>query len=228
MKTLINTSIFVLSFTFTFMFCAVSVSYALVFTENDLGGSVEAVVEGKTIHFPTLKTDIQTRIQGDLASVTVVQTFANPTSSPLNATYLFPLNKDSAVHAMTMEVGDEIIQAQIHKIEEAKKKFNKAKKQGKAASLLVQHRPNMFTQQIANLMPGLPVKVTLTYDQTVPRVDGSYELVIPLIVGPRYQPARSGKAPQVVDHGITIEIKKVNSTINGKSKHYPPILKLPA
>ena len=86
-------------------------SNAFAFTENDLGGSVQAVVEGKTIHFPALKTDIQTRIQGDLASVTVIQTFANPTSDPLNATYLFPLNKDSAVHAMTMEVGDEIIQA---------------------------------------------------------------------------------------------------------------------
>ncbi|MDH3257007.1 MAG: VIT and VWA domain-containing protein, partial [Nitrospinota bacterium] len=165
----------------------------------------------KTFHFPALKTDIQTKVQGDLATVTVTQTFANPTSAALNATYLFPLNKDAAVHAMTMEVGDEIIQAQIHKIGEAKKKFEKAKKQGKAASLLVQHRPNMFTQHIANLMPGLPVKVTLVYNQTVPRVDGLYELVLPLIVGPRYQPAHSGKPPQVVDDGITVGVKKVKA-----------------
>ena len=89
--------------------------------------------------------------------------------------------------------------------------MNKAKKRGKAASLLVQHRPNMFTQHIANLMPGLPVKVTLTYDQTVPRVDDSYELVIPLIVGPRYQPVNSGKPPEVVDDGITVGIKKVKA-----------------
>lgn len=184
---------------------------AFAFTENDLGGSVQAVVDGKTIHFPALKTDIQAKVQGDLTTVTVTQTFANPTLVPLNATYLFPLNKDAAVHAMTMEVGDEIIQAKIHKIGEAKKKFEKAKRQGKAASLLVQHRPNMFTQHIANLMPGLPVKVTLTYDQTVPRVDDSYELVIPLIVGPRYQPANSGKPPQVVDDGINVGIKKVKA-----------------
>jgi Ca-activated chloride channel family protein len=184
---------------------------AFAFTENDLGGSVEAKVDGKTIHFPALKTDIQAKIQGDLTTVTVTQTFENPTSVPLNATYLFPLNKDAAVHAMTMEVGDEIIQAQIHRIEEAKKKFNKAKKQGKAASLLTQHRPNMFTQRIANLMPGLPVKVTLVYDQTVPRVDGSYELVIPLIVGPRYQPVHSGKAPQVVENDVIGGMKKVKA-----------------
>ncbi len=192
--------------------CALAFSgTAFAFTENDLGGSVKAVVDGKTIHFPALKTDIHSKIQGDLATVTITQTFANPTSDPLNATYLFPLNKDAAVHAMTMEVGDEIIQAQIHKIGEAKKKFNKAKKQGKAASLLVQHRPNMFTQHIANLMPGLPIKVTLVYDQTIPKVDGNYELVIPLIVGPRYQPAHSGKPPQVVDDGVTVGIKKVKA-----------------
>ncbi len=184
---------------------------AFALSENDLGGSVRAEVDGQAIHFPVLKTDIQTKVQGDLATVTVTQTFANPTSVPLNATYLFPLNKDAAVHAMTMEVGDEIIQAQIHKIGEARKKFEKAKKQGKAASLLVQHRPNMFTQHIANLMPGLPVKVTLVYDQTVPQVDGNYELVIPLIVGPRYQPARSGKPPKVADDGVTVGIKKVKA-----------------
>jgi Ca-activated chloride channel homolog len=203
MKAFINALTLIITFTFA--------GNGLAFTENDLGGSVQAVVEGQTIHFPALKTDIQAKIQGDLTTVTVTQTFANPTSAPLNATYLFPLNKDAAVHAMTMEVGDEIVKAKIHKIEEAKKKFNKAKKQGKAASLLVQHRPNMFTQHIANLMPGLPIKVTLVYDQTVPRVDGSYELVIPLIVGPRYQPSGSGKAPQVVDDGITVGIKKVKA-----------------
>ena len=211
MKTLLNTFIFILSSTFTFILCFVFAIDAHAFTENDLGGSVQAKVGSQTFHFPALKTDIRTKIQGDLATVTVTQTFANPTSVPLNATYLFPLNKDAAIHAMTMEVGDEIVQAQIHRIEEAKKKFEKAKKQGKAASLLTQHRPNMFTQHIANLMPGLPIKVTLVYDQTVPRVDGNYELVIPLIVGPRYQPARSGKPPKVVDDGVTVGIKKVKA-----------------
>ena len=149
MKTLINASIFVFSLTFTFIICFTFAVDAHAFTENDLGGSVQAKVNGKTFHFPALNTDIRTQVQGDLATVTVIQTFANPTSVPLNATYLFPLNKDAAVHAMTMEVGDEIIQAQIHRIEEARKKFEKAKRQGKAASLLTQHRPNMFTQHIA-------------------------------------------------------------------------------
>ena len=162
---------------------------AAVQDDRELGGTVTATVDGRQVHFPALETDITADIQGDLATVTVVQTFANPTAVPLNATYLFPLNKDAAVHAMRMEVGDEIVTATIMKKEEAKQTFETAKKEGKAAALLVQHRPNMFTQDIANLMPGLPVKVTLEYTQAAPRIDGAYELVVPLIVGPRYNPA---------------------------------------
>lgn len=172
---------------------------------DDRGGRIEATVDGKTISFPTLRVDISANVQGDLASVTVIQTFANPTGSPLNATYLFPLNKNGAVTAMQMHVGDEIVQAKIEKREEARETFETAKRSGKAAALLEQHRPNMFTQDIANLMPGMPIKVTLTYVQTVPRIDGRYELVVPLVVGPRYipDPQRSPPAATVVFDGTS-------------------------
>ena len=159
------------------------------------GGEVRAGADGKAVLFPLLKTDIAADIEGDAAAVTVVQTFVNPSPAALNATYLFPLNKDAAVHAMTMEVGGEIVTAKIARKPEAAAAFEDAKRQGKAAALLEQHRPNMFTQDIANLMPGATVKVTLKYVQTVPRVDGSYELAMPLIVGPRYMPA--GPSPLV-------------------------------
>ncbi|MBK8185088.1 MAG: VWA domain-containing protein [Candidatus Competibacteraceae bacterium] len=162
---------------------------------DDLGGRIEAQVDGKPVTFPLLKTDIDADVQGDVALVTVTQTFANPLNRAVQATYLFPLNETAAVNAMTLEIGDERVRATIQRIEEARATFQKAKSEGRAAALLIQHRPNMFTQNIANLMPGLPIKVTLKYAQTVPRVDGAYELVIPLVVGPRYQPQGAGVAP---------------------------------
>ena len=168
---------------------------ALAVVPDDLGGRIEAQVDGKPVTFPLLKTDIDADVQGDLAAVTVTQTFANPLDRAVNATYLFPLNETAAVNAMTMEVGDERVQAKIQRIEEARATFKKAQSEGRSAALLTQHRPNMFTQDIANLMPGLPIKVTLKYAQTVPRVDGAYELVVPLVVGPRYQPQGAGVAP---------------------------------
>ncbi|MCK5662708.1 MAG: VWA domain-containing protein, partial [Thiotrichaceae bacterium] len=179
---------------------------------DQLGGRVEAVMpDGDVFLFPTLKTDINVDIQGDLATITVQQTFENPLNTPLNVTYLFPINKDAAVYKMIMAVGDEIISAQIQKREEAQATFEQAKKEGKSAALLQQHRPNMFTQDIANLMPGLPIKVSLYYTQMLPKVDKAYELVIPLVVGPRFQP------PQTNEKSEEPEIGKWNLPA------YPPV-----
>jgi Ca-activated chloride channel family protein len=154
---------------------------------DDLSGTVVATSGGKEIHLPLLKADYRVEVDGDVAHVELTQTFLNPTKLPLNATYLFPLNQKAAIHAMRMDLDGETIVARIKKKEEAKATFEKAKREGKAAALLTQHRPNMFTQDIAHLMPGRPVKVTLEYAQTVPKIDGAYELVMPMVVGPRYE-----------------------------------------
>ncbi len=169
-----------------------------------LGGHVVAWVEDRDVVFPVLKTEIEGDLQGDLATITVRQVFANPSDRPVTARYLFPLNKDAAVHAMKMRVGDEIVRARIARRETARRTFETAKQQGKSAALLEQQRPNMFTQEIANLMPGLPVTVTITYSQSVPRRDGAYELRVPLVVGPRYVPAaQAGVVAAVVDGDVS-------------------------
>ena len=163
--------------------------------EPEMGGTLEGQVDGQTVALPVLKTDIDADVQGDLATVTVTQTFANPSDEPMHAKYLFPLNHGAAVFEMVMEVGSERIRAQIQEVQQAEKTFARAKAEGRAAALLKEHRPNMFTQDIANLMPGLPITVRLRYVQTVPKVDGDYELVVPLVVGPRFQPPHAGRPP---------------------------------
>jgi Ca-activated chloride channel family protein len=186
--------------------------------DKGLAGRITAEAGGRTIHFPSLKTDVVADIQGDLATVMVTQTFVNPTTTPLNAKYLFPLHKDAAVFAMTMEVGEEVVHAKIGKREEARQTFEQGKREGKAAALLEQHRPNMFTQEIANLMPGDPIKITLKYTQTVPRIDGGYELVVPLVVGPRYIPNDETSRPQVA----VLAPPSVRSDISSTDKADPP------
>ncbi|MDX2169306.1 MAG: VIT domain-containing protein [Deltaproteobacteria bacterium] len=160
----------------------------LVRADPRLGGRLEATLNGAAVALPTLKTDVQVDIDGDLATVTVVQSFENPTDTPLNATYVFPLNEQAAVYEMVMTIGDEVVMATIDEIEAARKTFETAKHEGRGAALLSQQRPNMFTQEIANLMPEQPVIVSIRYVHPVPRIDSHYELVVPLIVGPRYVP----------------------------------------
>jgi len=156
--------------------------------EQHLGGTLQAQVNGELINFPSLNTDIDVDLSGDLARVRVTQKFQNSLQTPVHARYLFPLNKNAAVYGLTMNVGDERVVALIKEKTVAKKIFAKAKREGKAAALLTQQRPNMFTQKIANLMPNLPIEVVIEYTEAVTRVDDAYELVMPLVVGPRYSP----------------------------------------
>lgn len=154
---------------------------------EDVAGRVVARVGGELIELPMLDSSYAVNIEGDMATVELRQTFSNPSQIPLEAEYLFPLNQNAAVFGMTMRVGDELVQAIIREKHKAEAEYKQAASEGKAAALLTQHRPNMFTQKIANLMPGLPVEVTLKYVQMVPKIEGQYELVIPMIVGPRYE-----------------------------------------
>ncbi|MCC3859785.1 VIT and vWA domain-containing protein [Pseudemcibacter aquimaris] len=199
--------------TFCFINITLSSSHA---ADIKMGGTIEAEMNGKLTYLPQLKTDIVTDISGDLASVEITQSFANPHSVPMNARYLFPMNKDAAVYQMTMLIGDEITRAIIKRKEEAIRTFERAKSEGKTASLLSQHRPNMFTQKIANLMPGKTVHIKIKYTQVVPEIDGSYELVLPLVVGPRYQPANAGEAPISLDDGVNIRQKSTSRSPFGR------------
>lgn len=158
-------------------------------TEDEIAGRVIGTNAAGQVDMPLLKSDLTVDVQGDMATVQVRQVFANPSDLPMSAEYLFPLNQKAAVYAMQMQVGDELVEARIQRKAEAEKTFDQAKQEGKAAALLTQHRPNMFTQNIANLMPGQPITVTLSYVQPVPKIDGAHELVLPLVVGPRYQGA---------------------------------------
>lgn len=189
----------------------VSINFSAAQPNDRMGGTIEAEIDGKLIYLPQLKSDIAANIEGDLASVEITQSFANISERPMNARYLFPMNKDAAVYEMTMIIGDDITKAIIKRKEEAERTFEQAKKDGKTASLLSQHRPNMFTQKIANLMPGVPVIIKIKYTQIVPKIDGKYELVVPLVVGPRYQPAGGGIAPAVIDQGRKFGAQKSTS-----------------
>lgn len=175
------------------VFCAIvgmaSTTMAKTTTRDDISGQVVGTVAGQPYVLPMLESDIAVSIEGDMATVEITQTFLNKAHRPMEAEYLFPLNQIAAVYAMEMTVGDEIVTAVIQEKAQAEATFKAAAADGKAAALLTQHRPNMFTQKIANLMPGLPVTVTLRYVQMVPKIEGQQELVIPLVVGPRYKGA---------------------------------------
>lgn len=136
--------------------------------------------------FPLKSTDVTTNINGIIAETYVVQTYANEGTVPINARYVFPTRSEVTVHGMTLEIGNNKVTATIKEKEEAKKTYETAKSEGKSASLLTQERPNVFTMDVANIMPGDTAKVTLHYTELITPTESIYEFRFPTVVGPRY------------------------------------------
>ena len=153
---------------------------------------------------PLEHTYVKADISGFIGRVTVEQTFGNPFEEPIEAIYTFPLSDRGAVDRMTMRVGDRVIKGVIKKREEAHEIYEQARDVGKTASLLDQERPNIFTQRVANIMPGENIKITISYIEYLEYEDGEYEFAFPMVVGPRYipgTPTGGGNTTQVPDAG---------------------------
>ena len=137
---------------------------------------------------PLKHTAVKAEISGFLSRVLVTQEFENPFKEKIEAVYTFPLPQNAAVDDMTMIVGDRTVRGKILQREEAQAVYEAAKTNGQTASLLNQERPNIFTQSVANILPGEQIKITISYVETLKYEDGSYEFVFPMVVGPRYVP----------------------------------------
>ncbi len=137
---------------------------------------------------PLRHTDVKAVVAGFLARVTVTQEFENPFRDKIEAVYTFPLPQNAAVDDMTLTVGERVVKGKIKRREEAQAIYQAARAAGHVAGLLDQERPNIFTQSVANIMPGEKVKVTINYVETLKYEDGTYEFVFPMVVGPRYIP----------------------------------------
>lgn len=137
-------------------------------------------------NFPLKGTRVDVVISGVIAHVTIQQTYANMGATPINGHYIFPGSTRAAVHGMTMRRGERTITARIQEKEEAIQTFEQAKKEGKSSSLLQQHRPNVFSMDVANIMPGDTIELELTYSELLVPDHGQYSFVFPAVVGPRY------------------------------------------
>jgi Ca-activated chloride channel family protein len=158
--------------------------------ETETPGALQVLdANGKSKGVCPLKhTTVKAEISGFLSRVSVTQEFENPFKDKIEAVYTFPLPQNAAVDDMTMVVGDRTVRGKIMRREQAQAVYEAARNAGQVASLLDQERPNIFTQSVANIMPGERVTVTLSYVETLKYEDGTYEFVFPMVVGPRYVP----------------------------------------
>ncbi|MBI3677859.1 MAG: marine proteobacterial sortase target protein [Proteobacteria bacterium] len=152
---------------------------------------------------PRVAADISIEIAGPIARTKVTQRFENPANSWVEGVYLFPLPEGAAVDTLKMKVGDRFIEGQIKERQEARQIYEAAKAEGKKASLVEQDRPNVFTNQVANIGPHETVVVQIEYQESLRFEKDRYSLRVPLVVAPRYNPppravvADNGDSPRL-------------------------------
>ena len=139
-----------------------------------------------TDQLPLKKTSADVNIVGVIADVTVHQVYKNEGKNALEAIYTFPASTNAAVYAMEMKIGNRLIIAKIEEKKKARADYEQAKSEGKRASLLEQQHPNVFQMNVANIMPGDEIEVTMKYTEMLIPEGGIYKFVYPTVVGPRY------------------------------------------
>ncbi len=138
---------------------------------------------------PLKSTQVDARIAGVIADVTITQRYKNEGQRPIEARYVFPGSTRAAVHAMQVRLGGRVLNAKIEEKQRARIQHESAKREGKTSALLEQERPNVFQMNVANILPGDDILVELRYTELVAPTEGRYEFVFPTVVGPRYHKA---------------------------------------
>jgi len=150
---------------------------------------------------PMVKTDVNMHVTGMLARVSVKQQFYNPGNDWVEGVYVFPLPEESAVDRLRMQIGERIIEGEIQEKSQARKTYEKAKRQGRKASLLKQERPNIFTSAVANIAPGEKITIEIEYQQNLRYDQDNFRIRFPLVVAPRYIPGVPLEEDNVVAFG---------------------------
>ncbi len=179
-------------------------------TPNDMqsgGLLLKSSEAGKYLEAPRVATDFTVIVSGPTARTIVTQQFNNPSDGWIEGIYVFPLPENSAVDTLKIVSGTRVIVGEVKEKQEARVIYETAKNNGEATSLLEQNRPNMFTNSVANIGPHEKVVVQIEYQQTLAQSAGIYNLRLPLVVAPRYNPQ---PIVQTVDFG-TKGLGKINT-----------------
>ena len=142
-----------------------------------------------------LDITLNIEVNGLVAYAQIKQVFINPYNIELEGKYQFPLPENAAIKHLKVKVADKEIIGQIMEKKAAKAVYERAKKHGKKASLVQQQRPNLFTNNIANIPAQSTVVVTLDFIMPVTFNLNQLSLKLPLAMTARYHSENYQKSP---------------------------------
>lgn len=137
---------------------------------------------------PKLASRVDIEVHGVVVRARLTQRFSNPTDQWVEGIYVFPMPDGAAVDRLSLRIGERRIEGEIQERQQAEATYRQAREQGRAASLLNQQRPNIFTTSVANIAPYEHIEVEIAFQQRAHWEDGRFSLRFPMVVAPRYIP----------------------------------------
>jgi Ca-activated chloride channel homolog len=140
---------------------------------------------------PLQGVEVTGELLGGHARVRVRQRYQNTERRPVEAVYVFPLPSDGTLIGFSMECNGRKVQGVVKEREKSFQTYDDAIVAGHGAALLDQERPNVFTAQVGNLLPGEETVVEVEFLQAIQVEEGSVRWMLPTLVAPRYIPGNA-------------------------------------
>ncbi|CAM9352953.1 unnamed protein product [Lampetra fluviatilis] len=138
---------------------------------------------------PLRSVAVKVLVQGFVADVVASMIYHNKEAFPVEPSYFFPLNDDSAVHAFRARVGDRVIVAAVKEKSEADEEYDDAIATGHMAAQLSQGCGDVFHCVLGNLGAGEEAELTLEFVSELDvGPDGAVRFCLPTVLNPRYSP----------------------------------------
>ncbi len=200
--------------------------------------SIDAVTQG-TLRtgsgrsLPLERTSVRAAVHGHVASVQVGQRFHNDMADPIEAVYVFPLPDGASVFRMEFRIEDRVVRAAVKEKAEARRDYEQARAAGRAATLLEEDRPTLFTLSVANVAPGATIDVELEYQELLSFDDGCFRLVFPMVAPERYRegpspgpdeklpPPRQPTGARPLDVTLVVEVRDGGASARARCLSHP-------
>ncbi|MBA3969733.1 MAG: hypothetical protein H0X52_06490, partial [Gemmatimonadetes bacterium] len=140
---------------------------------------------------PIESVQIDTRIEGQVATTHITQTFRNPTDVVLEGTYLFPIPDEASVSEFVLWDGDRRLVGEVRPREEARRIYDGIVRRRRDPGLLEYAGRNLFQASIFPIPAQGTKKLELTYSQVLRAENGVVGYRYPLGTGRNLAPIGS-------------------------------------
>lgn len=125
-------------------------------------------------------TRVDVNIAAMMAEVAVTQHYRHEGSQAVDADYVFAGPPQAAVHAVTVRLGERVLDSRIQARPRLRIEGYTAQRGGQARAP-VQEQPQGFLREVADIQPGDEVQVALRYTELISPSEGLYRFVFPKV-----------------------------------------------